>query len=330
MRGVTHAHVQDVPVESLMHTVIRSAQRALLPCFAGLLLIACHGDTGTSTGTSAAQLSAQELNAPTATGNVAADGLNWINFRRVQAGLPVTQRDVRIDRAASAHANYQQLNNLLTHQEDASKTGYTGANAPDRLRAAGYPLDTEALADGEVIAATAEPDGFAAAEGLMGAIYHRYLILEPRFDLAGSGSAHRGGGYYWLNVNFVATSSGFGLGAEQVAVWPAADQNNVRKNFLSDEETPDPIAGRNEVGFPVSVHADGGRTLRVSRFVIRERGGADLPVKLLEHASDPETPGSAAAIVPLSTLKAARTYDVEFNGTLNGTAITRSWTFTTQ
>ena len=164
----------------------------------------------------------------------------------------------------------------------------------------------------------------------MGAIYHRYLILEPRFDLAGSGSAHRSGGYVWLNVNFVATRSGFRLGTERVAMWPAPGQKHVRTNFLSDEETPDPIEGRNDVGFPVSVHADGGLTLWVSRFVIRERGGADLPVKLLEHGSDPETPGSAAAIVPLSPLKAATLYEVEFNGTLNGSAITRSWTFATE
>jgi hypothetical protein len=313
-----------------MHSVIRMAQHALMHSLVVLLLIACHGDTGTSTGTNAAQLIAQEINAPRATGDVASDGLSWIQFRRTQAGLAVAQRDANIDRAATAHASYQQLNNLLTHEEDAAKSGYTGVTVPDRLRAAGYPLDTDALADGEVIAATAEPDGFAAAEGLMGAIYHRYLILEPRFDLAGSGSAHRAGGYYWLNVNFVATRSDHGLGPGQVAVWPVPDQKNVRVNFLSDEETPDPVAGRNDVGFPVSVHADGGTTLSVNRFVIRERGGAELSVKLLEHGSDAETPSSAAAIIPLLPLKPATFYELEFSGALNGNAIARRWTFTTQ
>lgn len=313
-----------------MHPVFRAVQRALLPCFVGLLIVACHGDTATSTGTSAAQLTAQDLNAPRATGDVASDGLRWINYRREQAGLAIAQRDLRIDRAAAAHASYQQLNNLVTHDEEAAKTGYTGATAPERLRAAGYPLDTAAIADGEVIAATAEPDGFAAAEGLFGAIYHRYLLLEPRFDVAGSGSAHRAGGYYWLNVSLVATRSSRGLGAGQIAVWPVPDQKTVRTSVPSDEETPDPVAGRNEVGFPVSVHADGGTRLRVSRFFIRERGGDALPVKLLEHGSDAETPESAAAIIPLSPLNAATTYEVEFSGALNELAITRRWTFTTQ
>lgn len=312
-----------------MRTGVREARQALLLCVASLLFVACQGDTGTSTGTSAAQLTAQEVNGPRATGDVGTDGLSWINYRRLQAGLAVMQRDARIDRAAAAHASYQQLNNLVTHNEDAAKTGYTGVTAPDRLRAAGYPLDTDAIADGEVIAATAEPDGFAAAEGLMGAIYHRYLMLEPRFNLAGSGSAHRAGGYDWLNVNFVAARDSRGLGASRIVVWPMPDQKNVRTSFLSDEETPDPVQGINEVGFPVSVHADGSASLLVSRFVIRERGGAEQAVKLLEHGSDSETPSSAAAIIPLSVLRKGVTYDVEFSGTVDGAVVARSWSFST-
>ena len=180
-----------------------------------------------------------------------------------------------------------------------------------------------------MIAATAEPDGFAAAEGLMGAIYHRYLMLEPRFDLAGSAGAHRAGGYYWLNVNFAATRDNRGLGPGRLVVWPAPEQKNVRTSFLSNEETPDPVEGKNEVGFPVSVHADSGSTVRVGRFIIRERGGAELPVKRLEHDSDSETPSSAASIIPLSVLRKGLTYEVEFSGTLDGTPVTRNWSFST-
>jgi uncharacterized protein YkwD len=312
-----------------MLSTVRAARGVWLAGLA-VLLLACDGDSGTSTGTSAAQLSAQEAEGPRASGDVASDGLRWINFRRAQAGLAITMRDARIDRAAASHASYQQLNNQITHDETPEKTAYTGADAPARLRAAGYPLTAESIADGEVIAATAEPDGFAAAEGLMGAIYHRYLMLEPRFDLAGSGSAHRAGGYYWLNVNFVATRNSQPLGAGRVIVWPAPDQKNVRSAFLSDEETPDPVAGKNEVGFPVSVHADSGTSLRVSQFTLREQGGAVLPVKLLEHRSDGDTPASAAAIIPLTILRKATIYEAEFVGTTNDIAVARRWSFTTQ
>lgn len=298
-------------------------------------LAACSdGHDTSSTGTSTAQLAAQESGSPRAIGDVATDGLSWINYRRTQVGLTVVTRDSRIDRAAAAHAAYQQLNNLITHDEVTTRAGFTGMTASDRLRAAGYPLDTEARADGEVIAATAEADGFAAAEGLLGAIYHRYLMLEPRFDLAGAGDAHRAGGYYWLNVNFAATRAspglGAGLGAGRVVVWPMPDQQNVRTRVDSDQETPDPVPGRNTVGYPVSVHASLGATLQVSRFTIRERGGNPLPVAQLDSSSDRYTPASAAAIIPLARLRGGTLYEIEFVGAIDGQPVDRRWSFTTQ
>lgn len=313
-----------------MRILSSAALRALLSCCA-LLVSSCGGDASNSisTSTSATQLVAQEVDAPRATGDMATDGFNWINYRRQQAGLAVPQRDARIDSAAAAHAVYQQLNNLVTHDEVAGKTGFSGRTSTDRLRTAGYPLGT-ALADGEVIAAISEPDGFAAAEGLLAAIYHRYLMLEPRFDQAGAGSAHRAGGYYWLDVNFVATRGARGLGNARVAVWPAPGQSNVRTAFLSDEETPDPVPGRNLVGYPLSVHADLGKTLRVSSFSVRENGGDPLEVRLLDGATDADTPPSAASIIPLSPLRSATRYDVEFNGSLEGAPLRLNWSFTTR
>lgn len=313
-----------------MRILSSAALRALLSCCA-FLISACGGDSSSSssTGTSATQLVAQEVDAPTATGEMATDGLNWINYRRQQAGLAVPRRDARIDSAAAAHAAYQQLNNVVTHDEVDGRTGFSGTTSTDRLRAAGYPLGT-ALADGEVIAAIAESDGFAAAEGLLAAIYHRYLMLEPRFDQAGAASAHRAGGYYWLNVNFVATRAGSGLGSARVAVWPVPEQRNVRTAFLSDEETPDPVPGRNQVGYPLSVHADLGKTLRTGSFSVRESGADPLAVRLLDGTTDTDTPSSAAAIIPLSPLRSATRYDVAFNGTLDGAPLVLSWSFTTR
>ena len=295
-------------------------------------LAACSdGDGGTSTGTSATQLSTQENAGPTSSGDVASDGLAWINYRRTQAGLQTVTREAQLDRAAAAHAAYQQLNNLITHDEDPSRPGFTGVTATERLRAAGYPLDTQAQADGEVIAATAEADGFAAAEGLLGAIYHRYLMLEPRFDLAGAGDAHRGGGYYWLNVNFVALRSSAGQPAGRVVVWPLPDQRSVRTRVSSDQETPDPVAGRDTVGYPVSVHAPLGTRLLVSRFTIREQGGqVALKTAQLDSSSDRDTPPSAAAIIPLTRLRSGVLHEVEFAGSVDGVPVERRWSFTTR
>ena len=100
--------------------------------------------------------------------------------------------------------------------------------------------------------------------------------------------------------------------------------------FYSDFETPDPVADRNAVGYPISVHADITSTVTAQSFTIAPRGGAQLPVKLLSQATDANTAASVAAIVPLSVLSAKTTYDVQFSGTVDGVAAARSWSFTTR
>lgn len=294
-------------------------------------LVACSdGSDRRSTGTSAAQWLAQERAGPQASGDVAADGLVWLNYRRAQAGLPALARDARLDRAAAVHAAYQQLNNVISHDEVFSRPGYSGASATERLRAAGYPLESDARADGEVIAATAAPDGFAAAEGLLGAIYHRNLMLEPRFDLAGAGAAHRAGGYHWLNLNFVASRTSAGLNAAGFIVWPMPDQQGVPTRVFSDQETPDPVDGRDAVGYPLSVHANLGALLEVQHFILREPGGAAVPALLLSHQSDRDTLPSAAAVIALTRLRSATRYEAEFAGTIDGVPVQQRWFFTTR
>lgn len=313
-----------------MHIGARAVGIFIITVFA--VVAGCgDGDGSTSTGTSATQLTAQEVGGPVSSGDVAGDGLAWINYRRTQAGLLPVMRDARLDRAAAAHATYQQLNNLITHDENPSRPGFTGVTATEGVRAAGYPLATQAQADGEVIAATAESDGFAAAEGLLGAIYHRYLMLEPAFDLAGAGDAYRGGGYYWLNVNFVASRGRSAALVGRVVVWPVPNQRSVRTQVSIDEETPDPVAGRDTVGYPVSVHAPLGSRLLVSCFSIREQGGqAALKVAQLDASSDSDTPPSAAAIIPLARLRSGVQHEVEFAGSIDGVAVERRWSFTTR
>jgi uncharacterized protein YkwD len=293
------------------------------------LLPACGGGSVNNNVPTSTELRAQESGAPAITGDVASDGFNWFNYRRQQAGLPALRRNSTIDRAAAAHANYQQANNLVTHDETPGQPGYTGATSMQRLQAAGVPLNPAGFSDGEVIAASSDKDGFSAAEGLMAAIYHRFVILQPVFDEAGAGTAVRSGGYTWLDVNFifnqpVTTQTG------RLILWPYPQQKNVIVNFFSDQESPDPVPQSDEVGYPVSVHADIGATVLVDSFTIRPTGEAPLATRLLESATDTETPHSAAAIIPLLPLRAATNYDVEFIGTVDGVAVNRQWSFMTR
>lgn len=319
--------------------------RSIFPLLlASLILTACGGggDDKSSVTTStnaAASISPQDIGVPAATGNTATDGLNWFNFRRRQLGLQVLSRSSVIDTAALGHSIYQRDNDTITHEQIEGKMPFTGRTAGDRLRRAGYTIPVNGFAYGEVISATTDTSGFNAAEDLIAAIYHRFVIFEPLFKEAGVGAAGRSGGLTYFTTNFTAIGLTGGLAQGNIVQYPVADQTRVPRNFFSDNESPDPVPNANEVGYPVSVHANITDILEVQTFTITPRGGNPLPVRLLRKADDVHTPESVAAIVPLSPLAENTVYDVRFVGRVSGvgsnsapwsTNINRSWSFTTQ
>lgn len=310
----------------------------VMACMTALALAAC-GPGGPRQDTSASAnanpstgVSGQDSNAPTLTNNVATDGRAWINYRRSQVGMSTLAENAKIDIAAQGHSDYQRINNVVTHVQTAGKQGFTGAQLQDRLSNAGYTI-TGTNAIGEVIAASSGSNGFTMAEQLITAIYHRFVIFEPVFKEAGSGSSATSAGYTYFTADFAANNGyGPGLAAGAVATWPFNGQTDVPLNFFSDYEEPDPVPNQNEVGYPVSVHVNLTSKLVVQGFTIRQHGGStDLTTRLLSQATDANMSGnnSAAAIIPLSKLAASTTYDVTFTGTVNGTPVSKSWSFTT-
>ncbi len=267
--------------------------------------------------------------APAITNNTATDGLNWLNFRRQQAGLSVLTRNSLVDSAAAGHSNYQRLN-TVTHVQEVGKPGFTGVSVVDRLKAVGYA--TPSYFYGEVISASNSASGVYLAEELITAIYHRFAIFEPRFKEIGAGSA-TSGSYNIFTTNFTANNGyGPGIGKGNIVTWPVDGQTGIVRNFFSDYEEPDPVDTANEVGYPISVHADADVVLTVGSFSVKPRGGANLAVKLLSAAADPDktTTRSAASIVPLAVLAAGTVYDVAFVGTADGVPLTKNWSFTTK
>ena len=158
--------------------------------------------------------------------------------------------------------------------------------------------------------------------------------LQPRPALpsAGTPDATGAAGYAYFTADFVTNNGyGTGLAATTLATWPFDGQTDVPINFLSDSEEPDPVPDVNEVGYPISVHTNLTRELTVQSFTVRPRsGGANLPTRLLVKAQDANTTSSSvAAIIPLGPLATNTRYDVSFSGTIDGTAVSRTWSFTT-
>lgn len=322
---------------------MRRLWRHLVPALATALFLAACGGGSSGTNSTASHTAAVtttlEPGMPQATGNTANDGLAWFNFRRQQLGLAVFQRNTLIDVAAQGHSNYQKINNIITHEQTPGNPGFTGREVENRLAAANYTLPPDDYAFGEVISSTSDSSGFNAAEDLIAAIYHRFLIFEPMFKNAGSGAATISGGSTYFTTNFATIGLNGGLSAGTIAVYPFDGQQQVRTNFMSDNESPDPVSSRNEVGYPISVHANIISKLVVDSFSVQPHGGQPLPVRLLTGMPNPSnssitvdahTPTSAAAIIPLNRLAEGTTYDVQFSGVLNGIPVTRSWSFKTQ
>jgi uncharacterized protein YkwD len=302
---------------------------------AALWLAACGGGGGGSSSASSNTASSTplplEVGAPVLTNDIATDGRNWINYRRGQVGMSTLAHSNIIDIAALGHSEYQRTNNTVTHEQTSGKPGFTGVTELDRLTAAGYVFANTNHAYGEVISATTNQTGAYMAEELITAIYHRFVIFEPVFKEIGTGAASTSAGYSYFTADFTANNGyGAGLAAGTVAVWPFNGQTQVPINFFSDYEEPDPVPNANEVGYPVSVHANITSIVKVQSFSVRPRGGSDLTVRQLSHDVDSKTPASAAAIIPLTRLASATTYDVSFSGTVDGTPVSRSWSFTTK
>lgn len=271
-----------------------------------------------------------EPGAPLATGDIATDGLNWMNFRRQQIGLSALARNAALDFAAEGHSTYQRLNDEITHTQLVGRPGFTGRTETDRIANAGYSLFPETgFAVGEVLAATGGSSGANTAEALIAAIYHRYIVFEPVFKDIGTGADGTQDGYVYFTAKLAAGDGlAAGLAPDDVVVYPYPDQQRVPSVFYSDTESPDPVAEFNEVGYPVSVQTNLGRTLGVSSFTITSRDGIALPARLLTSATDGITPTSAAALVPLRPLLPGMTYDVRFTGGVNNIPVALSWSFT--
>ena len=272
---------------------------------------------------------------PLSVNDTATDGFNRFNFRRQQMGLAAFTRNTKIDAAAQGHSNYQKINDTITHIQTVGKPGFTGVDVLQRLNAAQYNFTSKTgYAYGEVISASGDLSGINNAEDLITAIYHRFVIFEPKFREAGAGSAgFSATGYNFFTVEFAADGLTGGVGRGQIALYPYANQAGITTVFAHKQETPDPVPDQAQtfVGYPISVHADIDTDVTVSTFTIQPRGGQPLAVRLLSHATDPnETPTSAASIVPLSPLASSTTYDVQYIGTVSGLPVARAWSFTTR
>ncbi|WP_455289544.1 CAP domain-containing protein [Cupriavidus necator] len=268
------------------------------------------------------------------------DSLNAI---RLKLGVGTLKQDAVLDTAADMHLNYMKLNGQVTHLEAADKAGFTGATPYDQVVAAG---GSKGQWIGQVAAGAGGIDGKDCADGFRRTVYHLQGITSNQETVGiavhdnycvinfGVVTGAKGGGYG------LAQWGGQQMAANAMAYYPA-DNDVVLGTFTPASESPNPAPDLAFAGHPVMFRVpapEGTDVLTVTSFTLAGPGGASVPARVLvpskakpsSVASSIEDANLYAGVVFLLPTQqlAAGTYTATFSGARNGSAISRSWSFT--
>lgn len=269
-----------------------------------------------------------QTSVPTPTYSAASEevlAFNEINSFRKAVGLGLLAQNVKLDVSAQNHVNYVANTQIIGHDEVASKTGFTGVTAQDRANFAGYNAGV-----GEVVAGNG---AVAAVRSLINSVYHRdILLLQPIVDI-GIGTNQT-----WVKPVVID----FGFGGKQnnasnfVTTYPLNGQANLP--LAMNPEAPSPLADVSGNAFgtstssPISFYAAYGTTVSVNSFTVTKDGqNSPLPMKLITASNDINkmVDTNTAHLLGSSPFAANTKYNVSFNGTVNGVAVSKTWSFTT-
>jgi hypothetical protein len=234
--------------------------------------------------------------------------------------------DNRITQGATAHAYWWLFNlslpavkGLGIHREVAGTPGYTGVTMRDRATHFGFPQASMA----EDI--THRGDPAAAIRDWVDSVYHRFPLMIPTLDSIGFGEASGGG----LPIDVLDMSFRNEVGdIRQVVAYPADGQVDIPAAFLGNE-LPDPVppGGKYPTGYPVTLNFNPFANASTSATEVRDPAGhlVDSYVLPATHADE-----NVLTILPKAPLQKKAVYHVHVAGTINGTAFTHDWSFTTE
>ncbi len=260
------------------------------------------------------------------------DVLNRVNQIRGLAGLGAVNAQFQLNNAAQKHTAYQLETSQFGHVENTSTAAnFTGRTLADRVNYQTYSWNRLL----EVTAASRPvQSGVVLHDLLIDAIYHRLGML--RHDLVDAGVGYSAPSTTSVLTIVYGRPASMALAPSSsapIVVWPIPSQTNVPPTFASDTESPDPVPGQNIVGYPVSLQVYPGISLTTMRFRIFEvasTGETEITnTKLLTSTTDSNVDDFCVAVIPLSPLKSATVYRVQFDGQIGGTTRSLTWQFTT-
>ncbi|HDR8992912.1 MAG: CAP domain-containing protein [Burkholderia contaminans] len=273
-----------------------------------------------------------------AQGSAQLAAFNLLNQYRTQCGFPALKQNTVLDQAAQNHAKYMGLNNAVVDTEVSGNQGYTGASYIDRAVAAGFPSSATGIGVSVGVATgtgnfTATQFGQQAVYSLLAGVYHSDVAAFP-VDTVGIGEGETqtsSGGFQftnsWMSLSLLNTQM------QKIANSPAT--------FPCEGVTGVPHKAANEIPMPPNISASGWGTPiavmgNLTDAVVLQSASVTGPsgavaVQVLNASTDPnkELGTYQAVAYPTSPLSPNTTYSVTLNGTVNGTAFSRSFSFTT-
>ncbi|WP_412530478.1 CAP domain-containing protein [Burkholderia lata] len=333
-------------------TKLKTISLSALSVAAALALAACGGggDSGStnsgSTGNNPNPSNPPSTSVPGtvdtpqyAAGSAQLAAMNLLNQYRTQCGFPALKQNTVLDQAAQNHAKYIGLNGAVTDTESSGNQGYTGASYSDRAVAAGFPTGTIGIGASGAGNAVFTSNFNATLAGqqfvysLLGGAYHAVVATFP-VDNVGLGESE---------TQVVSGSYTYTESWQSVSMYGAVAQplSNGPKTFPCDGVTGVPYREVGEIpappnvsnsgwGTPVTVMGNLTDVIVLQSASITGPSGA-VAVQVLNSDSDPnKLLGKYQAVVyPTSPLQPNTKYSVTINGTANGTAFSRNFSFTT-
>ncbi|AXK68299.1 CAP domain-containing protein [Burkholderia sp. IDO3] len=265
--------------------------------------------------------------------------MNLLNQYRTQCGFPALKQNTVLDQAAQNHAKYIGLNGAVTDTENSGNQGYTGASYSDRAVAAGFPTGTigiGASGAGNAVFTTnfnATLAGQQFVYALLGGAYHAVVATFP-VDNVGLGEFETqvASGSYTYTESWQSISM-YGAAAMPLSngpkTFPCNGVTGVPYREVGEIPAP-PNVSTAGWGTPVTVMGNLTDVIVLQSASITGPSGA-VSVQVLNSDTDPnKLLGKYQAVAyPTSPLQPNTTYSVSINGTANGTAFSRNFSFTT-
>lgn len=282
---------------------------------------------------------------PSYTGSEELAAFKLLNAERQRCGFGLLKQNTKLDASAKGHADWLLVNGYTGHYQVTGTQLFTGLTPKDRMVAAGYGggaafNDSEVESDGN---GSKIDEGTTKVRKLLNAPYHLMAMIRgfrdvgisvrEKFDVGLTPNTR-----HVVDINFGHIDS---VGPQSAApgvvrTYPCEGSTGIAP--LLNSETPSPVPSRNlraePLGSVVMVVGDVGKVLTItSASMTNTTSGAAVVLRAPSTKVNDPNPNQLYSnegyVQPDAPLEPMTTYKVTIAGKNNGTAFTKTFSFTT-